>query len=264
MNAMILAAVLSGFVDVAAASRNDSTDFTLNLAQVQWTRTATDEQPLGFALGFMAGDDTDGAHDEDSLRHIDQASLSYRWRNGVTIDAGVYSSHIGFESFHSKDDWNATRGLLAQSTPYFATGVKVSYAFDAHWSGQLHALRGRTAGTQIAYSNGPLSASFNTLIDADRKLGDVVVVYRVSPQLQLAGSFDAGRDEDASWSGGALFARYAFNDRHAVAVRAEQFETSREATLTYELRPREHFILKLETRQDRGEFLAVAGAVVTF
>ena len=51
--------------------------------------------------------------------------------------------------------------------------------------------------------------------------------------------------------------------------------TLREATVTYELRPREHLILKFETRYDRStarvfaddertELLAIAGAVVTF
>jgi hypothetical protein len=52
-------------------------------------------------------------------------------------------------------------------------------------------------------------------------------------------------------------------------------QTLREATLTYEMRPHEHLIFKLETRYDRstasvfgdgerGQFLALAGAVVTF
>lgn len=56
-------------------------------------------------------------------------------------------------------------------------------------------------------------------------------------------------------------------------------QTLREATLTYELRPRQNVILKLETRYDRSDadvffdrddqrtnsqFLAVAGVVFTF
>jgi len=109
--------------------------------------------------------------------------------------------------------------------------------------------------------------------------------------LQLGGSMDAGAQErpdasDARWLGAGAFARYAFTARHAIAFRAEQFrdpdagisgsaQTLREATLTYELRPRGNLILKLETRYDRStarvfagdertEFLAIAGAVVTF
>jgi hypothetical protein len=109
--------------------------------------------------------------------------------------------------------------------------------------------------------------------------------------LQVGGSFDAGVQdrpdvEDARWTGGGAYVRYAFNDRHALAVRAEQFrdpgagisgaaQTLREATLTYELRPRQHLIFKFETRYDRStarvfgdeeraQFLAVAGAVVSF
>jgi hypothetical protein len=74
-----------------------------------------------------------------------------------------------------------------------------------------------------AYSHGALSASFNTYLDADRKFGDVVVLYRVTPRLQLGASFDAGHEDNADWLGIGAYARFAIDDRHALAVRAEQF-----------------------------------------
>jgi hypothetical protein len=130
--------------------------------------------------------------------------------------------------------------------------------------------------------------------DSLRKFADVVVLYKITPKLQLGGSLDFGAQEipgaeDANWSGIGGYARYAIDDRHAVAIRAEEFrdreagisgaaQTLREATLTYEMRPRRNVILKLETRFDRStagvfndgdghddrQFLAMAGAVVTF
>lgn len=130
--------------------------------------------------------------------------------------------------------------------------------------------------------------------DSLRKVVDLVVLYRVNPRLQLGMSVDFGAQEipdagDAKWRGLAGYARYAINDRHAIAIRAEQFrdvegaisgaaQRLRETTLTWELRPQEHLTLKLETRYDRStadvfgdengqtdrQFLALAGAVVTF
>jgi len=322
----------SGFIDLAASynanrpetrenfvpgtgtSGRRANEAMLNLAQVQWSRAATAEQPVGFTLSLVAGDGTAVVHAGEpdgggELRHVYQASVAYRLRNGVLLEAGIYPSHIGLEGFYSKDNWNYTRSWLGELSPYYQSGVKASYSFHERWSAQVHVLNGwqlihdnnggKSVGTQLAYANGGLSASLNTFLGPElagddrslRKFVDLVVLYRVAPEWQLGGSLDAGAQErpdasDARWLGAGMYARYAFTARHAVAVRAEQFrdrdagitgagQTLREATLTYELRPREHLILKLETRYDRStapvfavgertEFLALAGAVVTF
>ena len=309
----------SGFVDLAAifnanqpASHENfvpgtgttgkrANEWMLNLAQVQWTRLTSAQQPIGFTLSLVAGDGSEIVHagepdGGDAFRHIYQASLAYRLPSGVLLEGGIFPSHIGLEGFYSKDNWNYTRSWLGELSPYYQAGVKAGYAFNEHWSGQLHVLNGwqiihdnddgKAVGTQLAYANGPLSASFNTYVDSDRKFGDVVVTHRISPRLQLGASVDLGRDRDANWRGGGAYVRYAFGDRHALAARAEQFrdpdagisgasQTLREVTLTYELRPHEHLILKFETRYDRStarvfaddertQFLALAGAVATF
>lgn len=279
-------------------------ELTLNLAQLQWTRATSAEEPLGFTLSLIAGEGADVVHagepdGNDTFRHVYQASLAYRLHNGVVLEAGVYPSHIGFEGFNSKDNWNYTRSWLGELSPYYQTGVKASYAFNEHWSGQLHVLNGwqvihdsddgQAIGAQLAYARGPLNVSFNTYVDANRKFGDVVALYRVTPRLQLGASFDAATQDDADWRGGGAYARYAFDDRHAIATRIEEFrdpdgaisgtgQTLREATLTYELRPHDALILKFETRYDRStadvfgkgssatdeQLLAIASAVVTF
>lgn len=312
----------SGFVDVAflwSANRPENhenffadtgttgkraNELMLNLAQVQWSRATSEQQPLGFTLSLVAGEGSEVVHagepeGGDEFRHLYQASLAWRLQNGVTLEAGIYPSHIGFEGFYSKDNWNYTRSWLGELSPYYQTGIKGSYAFNERWSGQLHVLNGwqlihdnndgKAIGAQLAYNSGALTASLNTFVDADRTFADVVVLYRAGPRLQLGTSVDLGSQDDANWRGAGAYARYAINDRHAVAVRAEEFrdpdngisgtfQRLREATLTYELRPREQLILKVETRYDRStadvfgdqnglrdrQFLALAGAVVTF
>jgi hypothetical protein len=289
------------FIPGTGTTGKRGNELSLNLAQVQWSRAVSEKEPVGFTLSLVAGDGSEVVHAGEpdgggAFRHVYQASLAWRLRNGVVLEAGVYPSHIGLEGFYSKDNWNYTRSWLGELSPYYQTGVKAGYAFNARWSGQLHILNGwqvihdsndgKAIGTQLAYASGPLTASFNTYLDEDRRFGDVVVLYRVHPRLQLGGSIDVGRQEHAGWRGGGAYARLALDDRHAFAARAEEFrdpdngisgtpQTLREVTLTYETRPRERVILKLETRYDRctapvfgdgkrNQFLALAGAVVTF
>ncbi|MEA2568115.1 MAG: hypothetical protein QOI24_116 [Acidobacteriota bacterium] len=295
------------FVPGTGTSGRQANELTLNLAQLQWTRATSATEPIGFTLALVAGEGTDVVHageprGADAYRYLYQASLAYRLRNGVVLEAGVYPSHIGFEGFYSKDNWNYTRSWLGEFSPYYQAGVKASYSFNSNWSGQLHLLNGwqlindnndsKAIGTQLAYVKGPISASLNTFVgrepDHTRTFGDLVVLYRVTPKLQLGASVDAGAS-DAKWDGVAAYARWSIDDRHAVAVRAEEFrdphngisgtpQKLREATLTYEARPRANLILKLETRCDRStadvfgtkdarrnrQLLAIAGAVVTF
>jgi hypothetical protein len=279
----IFPATFSGFVD-GAFTRDGG---TLSLAQVQWSRAVSKERPLGYTLALVGGENGDAVHalEAEGFRHVYQASLAYRLPNGVTLEAGVYPSHIGMESFYSKDDWNYTRGWLAELSPYYQAGVKASYALDEHWSVQLHLLNGwqtiragehgRVAGTQLAYTRGSVSASFNTYVDRERTFGDLLVLWRVHPRLQLGTSVDAGSQGEADWTGAGVYARYTVDARQALAVRIEEFrdprngisgasQTLREATLTYELRPGPHLILKVETRRERARFSPVASAVVTF
>lgn len=302
------------FIPGTGTSGKQANELALNLAQIQWTRSATEAQPVGFTLSLVAGDGTEIVHagepdGADEFRYVYQASLAFLLPNGVLVEAGIYPSHIGLESLYSKDNFNYTRSWLGELSPYYQTGVKVSYGFSERWSGQIHLLNGwqlihdnndaRAVGTQIAYSAGPVFASLNTFVGAElpdddeslRSLVDLLIVYRATPALQLGAVVDVGAQElpgagSANWDGAGVYARQALSDRHALALRAEQFrdreagisgaaQTLREVTLTYELRARDNFILKLETRYDRStamvfadeeksQFIALAGAAVTF
>ena len=283
MMAMIGAWILTGWLD-GYYQTNDG--ITLDTAAVDIRR---DAKPLGFHLILAGGEAPDAVHSAEPdrwTRHIYQASVTYDAKI-VQLEAGVYPSHIGFEGFFTKDNWNYTRGILAELSPYYQTGVKVSRTLNAHWSAQLHLLRGwqnisdshapNALGTQIAYSDAKWSASFNAYLNDHRKFGDLVATYKATPKLTLGTSVDRGRDLPANWLGAGVWARFAIDDRNALAFRAERFRdpddgisgqrgTLREATVTYELRPRKHTILKLEGRRDApaNKTVAIASAVITF
>jgi hypothetical protein len=58
-----------------------------------------------------------------------EANIGYKpfKQQNIWIDAGVMPSHIGFESAIGSDCYNVTRSILAENSPYYESGIKVSY-----------------------------------------------------------------------------------------------------------------------------------------
>jgi hypothetical protein len=206
----------------------------LNLAALDVSLDAT---PLGFHVVGVVGTGTDVVHAAelhvDTWRHVFQASVSYRLDagRGVLFELGIQPSHIGYEIFFSKDNWNYTRGWMGEFSPYYQTGLKVATSFDDHWSGQLWFLNGwqnvedhnngKAIGTQVAYAKDALGVTVNTFFGPElrddsshwRSFVDFVGTLKISSNVQLAASVDLGRQTRpqaaaASWQGASLWLQY--------------------------------------------------------
>ena len=315
MGIMAAVALLHGWIDGYYAANNNHPEPALNFFTGAGTTAhradelalndaaleiVRDAKPFGFHLIAAGGDSLGVVHSAEpnrhAIRYLYQASISYNapFGRGLLLEAGVYPSHIGFEGFFSKDNWSYTRGWLGEFSPYYQTGVKASYAWSDKWSAQVHVLRGwqnitahvaAAVGTQIAYTGSRLSSSLNTYGDSHRSFGDFIASVKTTAKTSVALSIDRGHDHPANWLGIGTWARYAFNDRNAIALRAERFrdpdagisgtaQTVSEATVTYEQRPSPHLILKFEGRRDHStapvfagrnnQSLAIASAVGVF
>jgi hypothetical protein len=288
------------FVPGTGTTGERANEVNLNLAAIEIVR---EPKPVGFHLSLVAGNGADVVHSgeppgswlgRDVVRHVYQASIIYRASDRLTLEAGIFPSHIGFEGFFSKDNWNYTRGWLGEFSPYYQTGVHASYRFSRRWSGEVHVLNGwqligdnndaKAVGGKIAYSGDRLSASLNTFDGPElphdnvhwRHFGDLIVTWKATPTLSLNASVDRGHQEypnnaTANWLGVAGYGRYAFGTRHAIAVRGELFRDPEngisgasqkltEGTLTYEYRPTAKLIFKVEGRRDHSTALVFSRA----
>jgi hypothetical protein len=63
------------------------------------------------------------------LRNVYEANTGMKIskKNNIWIDAGIMPSHIGFESAIGKDNYNLTRSIVADNTPYYECGAKLGY-----------------------------------------------------------------------------------------------------------------------------------------
>lgn len=179
------------------------------------------------------------------VRHIQEATIGYRLGENLWLDAGIYFSHIGAESFISRDNWTYTRSLLAEFSPYYQTGVKLGYQASPAWGFQFHILngwqniydnnRGKAVGTQVAYApNAHWSFTYNTFFGQEvgtqwRLLNDWLAKYVVNDALQLSASFDLGLQRKpgvsraSTWYGLALLARYQLTPKVSVSWRVERY-----------------------------------------
>lgn len=287
------------FFSGTGTTAHHADQLALNVAALDISR---DAKPFGFHLTLVGGDSADVVHAGEPhphrhpIRNVYQASISYNASlgKGLLLEAGVYPSHIGFEGFFTKDNWNYTRNWLGELSPYYQTGIKGSYAWNEHWSGRVDVLRGwqligdnnsaPSFGTQIAFSGTRLSASLNTFAGPElandnshlRTLADIVATYKMTSRLTLGASLDRGRqdyasDPAATWLGVAAYGRYSLNDRTAFAARLDRFrdphagisgfaQTLTGATLTYEVHRYPHLILKFEGRRDHSTAPVFSGS----
>ena len=50
--------------------------------------------------------------------------------NNLWIDAGIFASHIGYESTLNYENWTLTHSIIAHNSPFYESGVKVTYTTE--------------------------------------------------------------------------------------------------------------------------------------
>ncbi len=169
------------------------------------------------------------------------------------VDAGIFASHIGFESAIGKDCWSLTRSILADNTPYYESGAKISYTSDnGKWflSGmvlngwqRIQRIDGNSLpsfGTQLTFkptSKVKLNSSTfigSTKPDSIRKMryfNNLYGIFQITPAFGLIVGFDYGLEEKShlttatnAWYSPVVIAKFALNEKAAIAVRVEYYD----------------------------------------
>lgn len=179
-----------------------------------------------------------GGHPADLLQHLQEATAGYRLAEGLWIDGGIYFSHIGAESFISKNNWTYTRSLVADFSPYYQAGVRLSYDPNPQWGFQLHILNGwqniietnsdKALGTQVAYKpTKDITVTHNTFLGDENGLRffqDLSFTMQVLPWLQSGLTFDFGVQGGSStrtWYGSSFQNRFRLTADTHLAARVE-------------------------------------------
>ncbi|RXK58979.1 porin [Lacibacter luteus] len=196
-------------------------------------------------LAVMAGDYAryNLAAEPRLLQYVYEANAGYRFTDKLSAEAGILPSHIGIESAISKDCWNLSRSLLAESSPYYETGVRLNYAFNQKWTASALLLQGwqnikdnnrsKALGTQLVFKPNESwvfnSSAFigneqpDSLAAVVRMFHNLSITYTIDSKANLALLLDAGVQGKESWWGSAAMLQYKFNKQLNAAMRAEYY-----------------------------------------
>ncbi len=232
-------------------------EFNVNLAYVE---AKLDAPRVRGRLAIQAGTSvqsnyageprTGSVSGPDLARLIQEAYAGVKVGNTVWIDGGIFLSHIGMESFISRDNPTYTRSLVADYTPYYESGARLGWQATPSLTAIFHVVNGwqnisetnaaKSAGVRIDYAATPSTtlSYYNYVGDegADsaknsqvRFFNGVGVKSSVTPTFVVLAELDYGTQQRASgsgsanWYGGMLTGRFQATPIAAIVGRVERY-----------------------------------------
>lgn len=231
-------------------NRHNEVNINLALASLSY-KGKTTRAALGLMTGTYAQYNL--AAEPKVLQHVFEANAGLKLSSDKNLwfDIGIMPSHIGFESAISKDCWTLTRSILAENSPYYEAGARLSYTTrNEKWYAAALLLNGwqrisRVAGnntpafgTQVTYSpTDKLSLNWSTFIGNDkpdsarqwRYFNNLYAVWQLHKNWGLTLGFDYGLEQKQrvsssfnKWYSPVAILRYESN-HWAVAAKAEYY-----------------------------------------
>jgi len=292
---------IGGFVDSyfswnfgrPSSHTNRLANFDLTENQIMLSTAEIDMQkaanPIGFHIELAVGSaaDINNAGNSESAKLVQQAYLTavVPIGAGLTIDAGKFVTHMGYETIKAKDNFNNSRSFLfAWAIPYYHTGIRASYplrdnltatAYIYNGWNNVVANSGKTFGATLTFAPTPSVTLIANWIGGPEQPDSVssdfrhviegVITVQASDRIALGIDGTYGAEKlpwgTATWKGAALYGRYSLTETSAISVRGELYsdpdgyttalaQDLGEMTFTYEQRFLGALILRAEYRYD--------------
>jgi hypothetical protein len=189
-----------------------------------------------------------GISGPELARHIQEAVVGVQATSHLWIDAGIYLSHIGQESWISRDNPTYSRSLIADYSPYYEAGVKGTWTVSSRLTAQLHLLNGwqnisetnqdKAVGMRLDYVASPhLTIGYANFIGNEApdtvpsrvRIFNEVFATLSADRLNVWLTLDHGFQDRATgtgrstWYGGAAIARVRLSPQMSVSARLERY-----------------------------------------
>lgn len=235
-------------------SHNRHNEVNLNLGFI---KAAYDSGKVRANVALMAGTYTNAnlSAEPGVLKNIYEANAGIKLseNQNIWLDAGIFSSHIGFESAISKDCWVLTRNISSENTPYYESGAKITYASkEGQFTATLLYLNGwqrisridgnskPAGGVQLTYRpTGKLTLNYGNYLGKEginvvavtRFYHNFYATAQLTDKFGLTAGFDyatqqkvKGQSEKSEVISPVFIAQYKFYQKFAVAARAEYYK----------------------------------------
>lgn len=224
---------------------------SVNLAMIH---VAYDKERFRSAFAIMGGTyaNQNLSHENMLLKHVYEARIGYKVSktHNLWLDVGVFESHIGFESPISIHGHTLSRSLMAENSPYYESGAKLSYTNpNQKWFMSLLILNGWQRITPKIHQRIPsfghqvqfkptenLTLNSSSFLGSDqpdsaylfRFFHNAYLQWQVHPEIAITLASDVGTQEKPTqgfswWNTTALILRHKPSEKWAFAARGEYF-----------------------------------------
>lgn len=222
------------------ASQNSELQLNLAAAGLNYDNGTVRARVIG-----QYGDSVDlnyNAEPRDSFKYIQESYLGVSITPETTLDVGTFLAHIGAEGWMSKDNATYTRSFIAEFSPYYETGVRLSHRFSRAVTAQALLLNGwqntsdgrhPALGTQLRWEKNDYVLTSNTFFGAElggaRYFHDLIAAKTFKGGESLIASIDLGYQAPASaqsgyWWGYTVIGKKPINTEVSVSARIESYQ----------------------------------------
>ena len=276
--------------------------FSLGLVQTVFSYSV-DRLNVVADLTFGPNADLGNFGNSGTSRIIKQAYISYDFTDELTFTVGQFGTHIGYELIDAPLNFNYSLSYLFGNGPFYHTGAKLDYAVSDKVGLMVGVLNGwdalvdyndkKSLSAQLSlapvegfdvylnwiggdeYGGG---SNFGSTKGSYASLFDLTTSFQATPDFLIGvnaayGSFKAGENapeapgwnEDATWSGAALYLNYSVDEMLGFGVRGEHFSDPKGVryfgplevtalTFTGNIKlANERFLIKPEIRIDKSK-----------
>ena len=243
-------------------SHNRNNEVNVNLAYLK-TAYNTENVRANLTLAVGTYMNANYAAEQGVMKNVYEANagLKISKKHNLWIDAGIFPSHLGFESAVGKDNWTLTRSLFADNSPYFETGAKISYTSESgKWFVSSLVLNGwqriqrvdgnSTAafGHQLIFKpNEKLTINSSSFIGNDkpdsirqmRYFHNLYAVYQFNKKIWLTAGFDIGAEQKTKesdqyniWYTPVLILKYNVTNKLSFKARGEYYQDEKSVIIS--------------------------------
>lgn len=234
-------------------NHNRHNEFNLNLGVV---KIAVEQTKYRANIALQTGTYSNDNYSEEPglLKNIFEANIgiSLNKKNNLWLDAGILPSYIGFESAISMDNWTMTRSILAENSPYFVSGAKLTFkpsqklelaALMMNGWQRIQRLQGNSLpsfGTQLKLNpSEKVVLNWSTFIGTDspdstrrmRCFSNLYGQFQLTDRVGLIAGFDLGAEQRLKnsaaydvWFSPVVIAQFTLSKNWKTALRAEYYQ----------------------------------------
>lgn len=241
-------------------SYNRSNEVNLNLGFI---KAAYNTNTIRATLSLMAGTYANAnlAAEPGLLKMIYEANVGIKLHKSknIWLDAGIFESHLGAESAIGQKCWNLTRSIAADNSPYYETGVKLTYqSANTKWlmSGlflngwqRIQRLDGNSSiavGHQLTHTAGVCTFNSSSFIGNDkpdsvkqmRYFHNLYSKFYICKKLGTIAGFDIGWEQKSPkshsynmWYTPYLLLQYVFSEKFQLGLRGEYYSDRKQVII---------------------------------